>query len=349
MAQGITFDITPEKQASQLQFLRRQLFGGPPGLSRHDVDLAGKTAIVTGANGGLGLECSRHLLNLGVSKLIIAVRNEAKGEAAREALTTALEPGQSIEVWQLDYASYESIQEFAQRAEDIKPQLDIVLLNAAFNRTDFSLNRKTGHEEVLQINYLSNVLLILLFLHIFKKTKSNSPQYSPGRITVVSSDMAGWAKFNERTGDPLLQAFDSEASYDKFNRYASTKLLTQLFVTEIAKRVSSSLAVVNCANPGLCWGGMMGGETSAIFNAFIRVICRSLSTGARALVDAAVRQGETSHGQYVEDGMLRPMAPFVYSEEAGQLTRRLWDETMEELSFAGAREIVGNLAECKNT
>ncbi|KAI1210266.1 NAD(P)-binding protein [Annulohypoxylon truncatum] len=342
MAQEISFDITPEKQASQLQFLRRQLFGGPPVLSRRDFDLSGKTAIVTGANGGLGLECSRHLLNLGVSKLIIAVRNEAKGEAAREALTTVLEVGQSIEVWKLDYSSYESIQAFAQQAEDLKPRPDIVILNAAFNRTDFALNLETGHEEVLQINYLSNVLLILLFLRIFKNTKSVT---SPGRITVVSSDMAGWAKFDERNEVPLLKAFNKEASYDKFDRYSTTKLLSQLFVSEIAKRVSPSLAVINCANPGLCWGGMMGGETSAISNAFIRIICRSLSTGARALVDAAVRQDESSHGQYVEDGKLRPMAPFVYSEEAEQLTQQLWKETMEKLSSAGVKEIVESLAQ----
>ncbi|KAI1453724.1 NAD(P)-binding protein [Annulohypoxylon moriforme] len=345
MAQKLSFDITPEKQASQLQFLRRQLFGSPPGLSRRDVDLAGKTAIVTGANGGLGLECSRQLLGLGVRKLIIAVRNEAKGEAAREVLAPALEPDQSIEVWSLDYSSYESIQAFAQRAEELKPRLDIVILNAAFNRTDFALNTTTGHEEVLQINYLSNALLILLLLRVFQKTKPTTLDYSPGRITVVSSDTAGWAKFDERNGDPLLKAFDEEANYDKFDRYATTKLLSQLFVAEIAKRVPPSLAVVNCANPGLCWGGMMGGETSAIFNALIRIICRSLSTGARALVDAAVRQDERSHGQYVEDGKLRPMSPFVYSKGVEQSTRRLWKETMEELSFVAALEVVEGLSE----
>lgn len=100
MAQTVSFDITPEKEASKLQFLRRQFFGAPPAVSRHDVDLSGKTAIITGANSGIGLECARQLLDLGLSKLIIAVRDEVKGDAARKALAAAkaLEPNQIIEV-----------------------------------------------------------------------------------------------------------------------------------------------------------------------------------------------------------------------------------------------------------
>jgi FlaA1/EpsC-like NDP-sugar epimerase len=74
----------PEKRAGVRAFLHRQLFVTPP--LPHDVDLRGKTAIVTGSNAGIGLECARQLLDLGVSKLIIAVRNETKGEAARKNL-----------------------------------------------------------------------------------------------------------------------------------------------------------------------------------------------------------------------------------------------------------------------
>ncbi|KAI1771056.1 hypothetical protein F4818DRAFT_445702 [Hypoxylon cercidicola] len=196
------------------------------------------------------------LLDLGLSKLILAVRDEAKGEAARKTLTATkvLEPSQTIEVWKLDQASYKSITAFVRQVERLDTRLDIVILNAGVNRGSFALNPSTGHEEDLQINYLSTVLLVLLLLPIFKKSQSTATpsEFSPGRIVVVSSDMAVWAKFEEKSKRPLLEAFDNEAEWNKYDRYGTTKLLGQLFVAELAKRVSPSLAVINCANPGLC-------------------------------------------------------------------------------------------------
>ncbi|KAI1801964.1 putative short-chain dehydrogenase/reductase family protein [Daldinia bambusicola] len=348
MSQAALFDITPEKEASKLQFLRRQFSGAPPKVYRDDVDLRGKTAIVTGSNSGVGLECSRQLLDLGLSKLIIAVRNEAKGEVARKTLiaTRPLESGQTIEVWKLDYASYESITAFAQRVEDLSPRFDIAILNAAVYKESFSINPTTGHEECLQTNYLSTVLLLLLLLRILKKERSavNLPNYSPGRIVIVSSDMAAWANFKERNSKPMLGAFDSKDIWSARDRYPTTKLLGQLFVAEIAKRVPPSIAVINCANPGLCYGTELARD-SGIFAAIVMcTLGRSLEVGTRSVVNAAVKQDERSHGQYIEDCTLRPMAPLVYAKEAEQITKQLWEETMKELSFAGVQDVVANLS-----
>ncbi|KAK7706636.1 hypothetical protein SLS64_007467 [Diaporthe eres] len=306
----IQFDITPEKEASKLQFLRRQFSGGPPALLSSDVDLSDKTAIVTGANGGIGMECSRQLLDLGLKKLIIGVRDEAKGEAARNTLTTtkALQPGQTIDVWKLDLASYDSITAFARKAAVLTPRLDIAILNAGVNRGSFALNPTTGHEEDIQTNYLSTALLVLLLLDIFQKSKAlgSDTAYSPGRIVVVSSDTAAWAEFGEKNKEPLLPAFDVEATFDKLDRYGTSKLLGQIFVAELTKRVPLSLAVVNCANPGLCFGSALARELGVFTAIFIRIFGRSAAVGARTLVHAAVKQDERSHGQYVEDGELRP-------------------------------------------
>lgn len=307
----VQFDITPEKEASKLQFLRRQFSGGPPALLQSDVDLSGKTAIVTGANGGLGMECSRQLLDLGLKKLIIGVRDEAKGEAARKTLTTtkALQPGQTIDVWKLDLASYESVTAFARKAADLKPRLDIAVLNAGVNRGSFALNPTTGHEEDIQTNYLSTALLVLLLLDVFQKSRAPGTETtpsSPGRIVVVSSDTAAWAQFGEKNKEPLLPAFDEKATFDELDRYGTSKLLGQIFVTELAKRVPPSLAVVNCANPGLCYGSGLARELGVLAAIVIRIFGRAATVGARTLVHAAVKQDERSHGQYVEDGVLRP-------------------------------------------
>ena len=306
-----SFDITPEKEASKLQFLRRQFSRAPPKVA--DVDLGGRTAIVTGANGGIGLECCRQLLELGISELVLAVRNEAKGEAARKALAAA-KPSQQIQVWKLDYSSYESVVAFAKRAEDL-PRLDIAILNAGVNRGVFSTSPETGHEDDLQTNYLSTVLLTLLLLRIISQNKlqptgapsATAPSSSIGHIVVVSSDTAAWAQFPEKTKAPLLPPFDDPgAKYNPIDRYATTKLLGQLFLAELAKQVSPAASIVNCANPGLCYGSGLGRELGWLAAVFTRIVGRPAAVGANNIVHAATKQGERSHGQYVEDCQLRP-------------------------------------------
>lgn len=103
-----------------------------------------------------------------------------------------------------------------------------------------------------------------------------------------------------------MRAFDDKTKWDHYDRYSTTKLLGQLFVAELAKRVSPSLAVVNCANPGLCYGSTLARELGIVAAIYIRIVGRALAIGARTLVHAAVKQDESSHGQYVEDGELRP-------------------------------------------
>lgn len=122
-----------------------------------DVDLSDRVTIITGANTGLGLEAAKQILAMRLSHLIIAVRSAAKGEAAAEFLrkeyTTA-----HVTVWLLDMSSYDSIQSFVQRAQEQLIRLDIVILNAGIMKLKFDVNPSTGHEEMVQINYLSTML-----------------------------------------------------------------------------------------------------------------------------------------------------------------------------------------------
>ena len=140
------FDITPEKEASFSQFLYCQLFVHPKSISRKDINLSDRTAIVIGSSGGIGLECARLLLDLGVSKLILAVRNESKAKALVDGLTTGRDNKPTLEVWKLDYLSYDSVIEFVEHANKLE-RLDIVILNAGIYRTNFNLVPSTGHEE----------------------------------------------------------------------------------------------------------------------------------------------------------------------------------------------------------
>ena len=301
------FDITPEKEGAITSFLYRQLTFTPDVVS--GISLAGKTAIVTGSNTGVGLEVSRQFLDLGVGKLILAVRNEAKGEAAAAELSQGRSLEDSvIEVWKLDLDSYDSIVAFADRAKTLD-RLDIAVLNAGLVLTKHDINENTGHDETIQVNYLSTALLMSLLLPIAKAKRAN--QDEPTRITLTSSDVAAWTSFKEKTSVPLLPAFDKSGNVDLMDRMMVSKLLGQFFLTELAKRVPLSVAVINCATPGQVFDSdfnrqvdqTLGGKIAKVF---MRRIGYTAAVGARAITDAAVRHGAETHGQYLSTQKLKP-------------------------------------------
>ncbi|KAI0976121.1 NAD(P)-binding protein [Xylaria arbuscula] len=313
-------------------------------------DLAGKTAIVTGSSSGIGLECARQLLDRGLSKLILAVRDERKGAVASDDLASGrnLKPD-AIEVWHLDYSSYDSITSFADRARDLE-RLDIVVLNAGVYRIPRVI-LPTGHEEDIQVNYLSTALLTILLLPILEVKRR--PDAQPGRLTVVSSSVAAWSRFKlPQDGRPMLMTLDEPmgtAAFDHHQQYCTSKLLGQLFLTELTRRVPSSVATVTYVHPGLCYGSGLArdgaGTLMGLIAGFIfRIFGRSCVRGARVIVDGAVAHGEEAHGQYLVDKQPAGMAPIVYTAEGRQMAQRLWKETMSELSFAGVEDVIEALS-----
>lgn len=293
--------IAIPEMASVLKILYHQLFLTPSKADPRTTNLRWQTGIVTGSNIGLGLEASRQLLELGLPHLVLAVRNREKGEKARQDLARTA-PGAKIEVWDLNLSNYQSVQEFAQRCSSL-PRLDFAILNAGLLKQQLEINSTTGHEEVIQVNYLSTALLAILLLPVLETKRVNAEK--PGRITVVSSEMGDLAKFKEQKEDPIFPTFNDPKFFNLNDRYSTSKLLEQLFVASLVQQVPSSKVVVNLVNPGLCYGtGFhtdLTGAMATLFEGFKRLIGRSTAVGARTLVDAAVVQGDDSHGKYLSD------------------------------------------------
>ena len=97
---------------------------------------AGQTIIVTGANIGLGREAANHIVRLGASKVILAVRHVPKGNDARRYIEDKTGRKGVVEVWELDLASYASVKAFARQAEGLD-RLDAVLENAGISKHEF--------------------------------------------------------------------------------------------------------------------------------------------------------------------------------------------------------------------
>jgi NAD(P)-dependent dehydrogenase (short-subunit alcohol dehydrogenase family) len=278
------------------------------------LNLSGQTGIITGASSGIGYAAANSLLTYNLSHLIITVRTESKGTEAAAKLRK-LHPRAKIEVWMLDLLSYESIQSFATRCRDELERIDFVILSAAVGYPKFEKDAHTGHEATFQVNYLSTVLLCLLFLPVLrnKRPRLQGEGSKPGRITIIGSGMALTSKLVEADGQTtetgsgsglnLFAALDDARYFDFLGRYATTKLLLCMFLRKLAERISPNDVVVNIVDPALV--KTTGKERSGSwvfriqFGILRTVIGRSLSAGAWTYVDAAVIKGRESHGSWI--------------------------------------------------
>ncbi|KKY39907.1 putative short-chain dehydrogenase reductase [Diaporthe ampelina] len=305
-----------------MSFLYSQLFVKPAYPTRM---LNGQTVIVTGSNTGLGKEAARHFARLGAAKLILAVRNTKAGEAAKADIekTTQCAPG-TVEVWALDLGDYASVKAFAARAARELERVDVLCENAGI-----APDKKTmvqGHESTITVNVVSTFLLALLMLPQLKETAKRFG--TRPRLTVVTSEVHGWAKFPERDEPFVLAALDK--SEDMGERYMVSKLLEVLVVRQIAPRIKGGVTL-NMLNPGLCHSELSrdSGLGLTVMKFFL---ARSTEVGSRTLVAAGLA-GEESHGKYMTDAAVadQSLSAFVHSEEGDRAGKKVWKELSDIL------------------
>jgi NAD(P)-dependent dehydrogenase (short-subunit alcohol dehydrogenase family) len=276
-------------------FIKNQ-FGTKPQFPPKSTDLTGKVVIVTGSNSGLGLECASQLLSYKLSRLVMAVRSTTKGESAAAKLRKQY-PNAVISVWQLDMASYDSVRAFVARADLELSRLDIAILNAGMGFGGFEIVSATGHEETIQVNYLSTMLLAILLLPVLK---SKSPPGSPGRLTMSTAMLSITAKFANKNENPLLPSFDDKKYFDSMDIYSTSKLLGQLFVWKLTDFVSADDVVVNLVEPGFVKGTELHSDMSVAGRAFMKLFkattARTVKVGASTYLDASILKGKESHG-----------------------------------------------------
>ena len=204
-------------------------------------------------------------------------------------------------------SSINSIQAFARRVETELSRLDMVVLNAGVRKLSFDSVRSTGHEETIQIDYLSTVLLIMLLLPILK---SKSPPGTAGRLTIVNAALAPAAKFPNRNEVPLLPSFDDPKHFDPIDRYNSSKVLARMFLWKLVDYVSADDVIVNLPDSGFVKGTDLtrdarGGKkvAAALFGA---ITGRSKKDGASTYLDALLNKGPESHECFITSWQTHP-------------------------------------------
>lgn len=122
--------------------------------TEHDIpDLNGRTAIVTGANGGLGLETARDLAGAG-AHVVMAARNQEKARAAADDIRTT-HPDASLEIVELDLGSLAAVKEAADTILASHPTIDILVNNAGLMALP-EMQTADGFEMQFGVNHLGH-------------------------------------------------------------------------------------------------------------------------------------------------------------------------------------------------
>ena len=213
-----------------LYFARRYFAGG---VCRSKARLDGKTAIITGANSGIGIETAIDFAGRN-ARVILACRSVEKGEKA--AVEVREKSGNDDVVFrQLDLASLASVRQFAATVLEEEPRIDILVNNAGVMACPYS-KTEDGFEMQFAVNHLAHFLLTNLLLDRLKEAPS-------AKIVNVSSlaHMMGKINFDD---------MNREKSYDRWSAYGQSKLANILFTRSLAKRLVGTSVIVNALHPG---------------------------------------------------------------------------------------------------
>jgi NAD(P)-dependent dehydrogenase (short-subunit alcohol dehydrogenase family) len=295
-------------------------------------DQAGRVAVVTGANSGLGFITARDLVLAG-AEVVLACRNTKKGEAAVESIRSA-EPGGSVTVEELDLSSLASVRTFVERFGASHQSLDLLINNAGVMAPP---RRETadGFELQFATNHLGHFALTGLLL-------SRMQGREDARVVTVSSTA-------HKLGRIDFDDLQRRRHYFRWTAYGQSKLANVLFARELDRRLRAAGSTVSslAAHPGYASTNLQSAGPPALDRAVFAVANRLLAQrpemGALPQLYAATRPN-LDGGLFVgPDGPSeqRGYPKVVSPNKAGRdeaTAERLWSVSEEltgvEYSFA---------------
>ncbi|MEV0845932.1 oxidoreductase [Streptomyces sp. NPDC049954] len=295
------------------------------GWSASDIpDQGGRTAVVTGANSGIGYVAARELARHG-AHVVLACRDEGRGGDATARLLAEV-PGAHAEFSRLDLGDLSSVREFA--ARHAERRIDLLVNNAGVMALPYS-RTEDGFERQFGVNHLGHYALTGLLLPTLRRTPGS-------RVVTVSSFMHMFANID-------INDLNSEREYRRWVAYSRSKTANLLFAHELSRRLAAagSSTVVAAVHPGYARtnlqtaGVRMEGRkrTEKVVELGNRIAAQSAEQGALPTLFAAtapgVRGDSFTGPRFVAwRGAPAPSwrAPWTLNDEAA---RRLWDASRE--------------------
>ncbi len=221
--------------------------------------------IVTGASGSMGRAATEALVRSGRS-VIMACRSTSKASDVRDSIIAAV-PGAEIEILPLRLESFASVRDFCASLQG--REIAGLFNNAGVIPRGYRLT-EDGHEESIQVNYLSPVLLTELLKPTFAEDAA---------VVNMVSVTCATAHFDK---DILHK---DEHGFHRLGRYATSKLALMFFTIDLSHR--SGLRV-NAADPGIVDSNMisMGKWFDPLADKIFRPLCRRPEEGAAPAVAA---------------------------------------------------------------
>ena len=213
-----------------LVWLLRRYFSGA--VCRNNVNLRGKTALITGGNTGLGKATALALAQKG-AKVILACRSLERGDKAAMEIRSQVENAQ-VSVYFLDLSSLTSVRKFVHDFIKSENGLHILVNNAGMYGCPH-WKSEDGYEMQFAVNHLGHFLLTNLLMDTLAKS-------APSRIVIVSSSLHkhGHIDFDDLNGDK---------DYHPKKAYIQSKLANLLFAHELNKCLPSGIVLVYLNSP----------------------------------------------------------------------------------------------------
>jgi NAD(P)-dependent dehydrogenase (short-subunit alcohol dehydrogenase family) len=292
---------------------------------------AGRTAVVTGANGGLGLETARALAAAG-AHVVMGARNQEKAAEAVADIRRGV-PDASLEVVALDLASQASVREAAERILGAHDKIDLLINNAGVMGIP---ERRTvdGFEMQFGTNHLGHYALTALLMPALLRADA-------ARIVTVTST----AHHMGRAVDPANPHL--EGKYTPWRAYGQSKLANFHFGIGLQRRLAAAGAPAASliAHPGLSNTDLQavsvqetgGGFSQRFFHWLARHTGMSPRAGAlpqlRAATDPAAKGGEFYVPRFFNNGapVRRPILRRIGLDKA---IARLWEVSERETGLA---------------
>ncbi|MBX8688472.1 SDR family NAD(P)-dependent oxidoreductase [Mycobacterium sp. 20091114027_K0903767] len=283
-------------------------------------DQSGRTAVVTGANTGLGLETAKALAAKG-AHVVLAVRNVDKGEAAVEWISRSV-PDADLELQRLDLGSLTSVREAADEIRAKHDTIDLLINNAGVMYPPKETTAD-GFELQFGTNHLGHFALIGLLLDRLLPVPGS-------RVVTVSS-------IGHRINAAIhFDDLQWERSYSRVGAYGQSKLANLLFTYELQRRLTGEKTSALAAHPGGSDTELMRHLPEVLQKAvpLLRPLFQDAAAGALPTLRAATDPGALG-GQYFGPNLTTRGYPKVVpsSDQSHdhQLQRRLW-AVSEELT-----------------
>ena len=229
--------------------------------------MAGKSVLVTGGTGGIGMATAAALAALG-ARVGITGRDQARAAAAAAGIRAAT-GNPAVDVFAADMSVQAEVRRLAAQVADTYPRLDVLVNNVG----GFWAHRHVtadGLEYTLALNHLAPFLVTMLLLDRLKAS-------APARIVTVASGAhtAGRLDFNDLQG---------EQKYSGQRAYNASKLANVMFTYELARRLHGSGVTATVLHPGVVRTSFGAEDPAAHFAFVIRAARPFMKTPAQGAV-----------------------------------------------------------------